>query len=233
MAGMATTVRAAGPPGRVAESSTVPARRLGSARWRDPRLAIGVVLVAASVVLGVRVVDAADDTVAVWSLRSDLPAGTAVTATDLTITRLHFADADEAALYLSAEETLPSGVVLAHDVRAGELLAVSTLRSPSTASAELPLAVPDGSLPSDLGPGDRVDVWVAPDPAAAATADAGKAVKVLSAVTVVSLDAADSALGGGDATRVLLALDESAVAGLDETIAALASGSPVLVRLGG
>lgn len=230
---MATTVGAAGARGRVAESSIpVLARRLGSARWRDPRLAIGIVLVSASVVLGARVVDAADDTVALWSLRSDLPAGAAVTSTDVALTRLHFADSAEADLYLSADKVLPAGVVLAHEVRAGELLAVSTLRSPSAAFAELPLAVADGSLPADLGTGDLVDVWIAP-PDPTGTGTVGKAVRALSGVTVVSLDAADSALGGGGATRVLIALDESAAAGLDDTLAQLAYGSPVLVRLGG
>ncbi len=228
---MATTVGAARSRGRVADTSTVPARRLTSARWRDPRLAFGILLVAASVVLGVRVVDAADDTVAVWSLRTDLPAGTALSGEDVTVTRVHFASGSEAALYLSADGPLPSGVVLAHDVRAGELLAASTLRAPSAAVAELPLSVPDGSLPADLAAGDRVDVWVAPEVTGAEAVS--KAVRVLTGVSVVSLDAADSALAGGDATRVLIALDESAVAALDDTLAQLAAGSPVLVRLGG
>ena len=35
--------------------------------WRDPRLWIGVVLVAASVVAGARLLAAADDTVQVWA----------------------------------------------------------------------------------------------------------------------------------------------------------------------
>ncbi len=231
MSGMATTAAAAGQSGRAGGLGTVPARRLVSARWRDPRLAVGVVLVAASVVLGVRVVSAADDTVAVWSLRSDLPAGAAVTTADVTVTRLHFGDGNDAALYVSADETLPAGVVLAHDVSAGELLPLSSLRSPTAAAAELPLAVPNGALPSDLGPGDRVDVWVAPD--VASTGETGRAVRVLSGVGIVSLDAADTALGGGDATRVLIALDESAASQLDGTLARLAAGTPVLVRLGG
>ena len=51
----------------IAEAAPAPAvRRLRSSRWRDPRLAVGVVLVAASVVVGARVLAAADDTVAVW-----------------------------------------------------------------------------------------------------------------------------------------------------------------------
>jgi len=219
-----------------APSGAVTARRLGAARWRDPRLAIGIVLVAASVVLGVRVVDAADDTVAVWSLRADAPAGTELSAADLVPARVHFASAEDAQLYLPAAEPVPADVVLGHDVAAGELLPVSALQPPSIPSAELPLAVPNGSLPADLAPGERVDVWVAPDPSSVGAGrggGTGRAVRVLSGVSVVSLETADTALGGGDATRVLVALDDAAAASLDVTLARLATGSPVLVRLGG
>ena len=229
---MATTVGAAAARNSAASTaSAAPARRLQSARWRDPRFAMGVVLVAASVVLGARVIAAADDTVGVWSVRSDMSAGTVLTTADVAPTRVHFTSAEAASRYLLADEPLPGDVVLAHDVRAGELLADSALVPPAAAAAELPLAVPDGSLPADLAPGDVVDVWVTPDEGGAA--GAGKAARVLSAVTVVSLDTADTALGGGDATRVLIALDESAAAGLDDSLAALAGGLPVLVRLGG
>ena len=226
---MATTVGAAARSS--AASSPVPARRLSSARWRDPRLAIGVVLVATSVVLGARVIAAADDTVAVWSLRSDATAGTTLTTADLSPTRLHFADADDAGHYLPADQPPPPDLVLAHDVRAGELLPASALVPPTAAVAELPLAVPDGSLPADLAQGDRVDVWVTPEVTGAAAPD--EAVRVLSGVTVLSLDTADTALGGGDATRVLIGLDDEAAAALDVTLARLATGLPVLVRVTG
>lgn len=46
-------------------SSTTPppATRTGTPGWRDPRLWIGVLVVAASVVLGARIVGGSDDTV--------------------------------------------------------------------------------------------------------------------------------------------------------------------------
>ena len=43
--------------------------------WRNPRLLLGLVLVAGSVVLGARLLAAADDTVGVWAVARDLPAG--------------------------------------------------------------------------------------------------------------------------------------------------------------
>lgn len=219
-------------PGVGRRESTVTARRLGLTRWRDPRLAVGIVLMSASVILGVRVVDAADDTVPVWSLQEDMPAGSPLSASQLTERNVHFDGGDDAGLYLSADVEPPGGMVLDHDVNAGELLAVSSLRlGTDTSAAELPLAVATGSLPADLAPGDRVDVWVTPDPAG--SGPPSDATEVLSDVSVVSLDTSSAALGVGDATRILIALDNAAVADLGETLSRLSTGHVVLVRESG
>jgi len=187
---------------------------------------------AASVILGVRVVDAADDTVPVWSFQEDLPAGSPLTASQLTVRNVHFDGGDDAGLYLSADAAPPGGMVLGHDVNAGELLSVSSLRlGTDTSAAELPLAVATGSLPADLAPGDLVDVWVTPDPAGSGPRSG--ATEVLSDVSVVSLDTSSAALGAGDATRILIALDDAAVAGLSDTLSRLSTGQVVLVRESG
>src|SRR5262245_31006559 len=138
-------------------------RRLRSSRWRDPRLAVGVVLVAASVVVGARVIAAADDTVPVWSLRNDVPAGSELTADDVTISRVHFDEAGAAGRYFDGDEPIPDELVVDHDLLAGELLARSALVEPeSEATSALPLSLGDGFYPPDLESGDRVSVWVAP-----------------------------------------------------------------------
>jgi hypothetical protein len=53
----------------VTTDTGTPALRVRRPGWRDPRLWIGVVLVAGSVVAGARLLAAADDTVQVWSPR--------------------------------------------------------------------------------------------------------------------------------------------------------------------
>ena len=59
---------AASASGGLPTASDVPAALRGQRpAWRDPRLWIGIVLVAASVVVGARVLAAADDTVQVWA----------------------------------------------------------------------------------------------------------------------------------------------------------------------
>src|SRR3954447_17822468 len=90
--------------------------------WRDPRLAVGLVLVCLSVLLGARLFATADDTVAVLAARNPLVAGQQVSAADLTTVRVRFGSAQAADLYLPADAALPEGTVLRRDVGAGELL---------------------------------------------------------------------------------------------------------------
>ncbi|HRK48490.1 MAG TPA: hypothetical protein PK324_22875, partial [Nocardioides sp.] len=65
------------PPPGVDVPSAVRGHRSG---WRDPRLWVGVVLVAVSVVVGSRTLAAADDTVQVWAAAADLGVGQRVEA---------------------------------------------------------------------------------------------------------------------------------------------------------
>src|SRR4051812_29815423 len=58
-------------------------RRVRPPRWLDLRLVLGVLLVLGSVLLGARVVTAADATVPVWSAAGNLAAGTVLSDDDL------------------------------------------------------------------------------------------------------------------------------------------------------
>src|SRR6476469_1490712 len=74
-------------PSKPAAAADVPAgrtpRRVRPPRWLDLRLVLGVLLVLGSVLLGARVVGAADATVPVWAVTGDLAAGTRLDASDL------------------------------------------------------------------------------------------------------------------------------------------------------
>jgi Flp pilus assembly protein CpaB len=224
--GAATSSRQSGS----AEAGPAPAaRRLGSSRWRDPRLAVGVVLIAGSVVLGARVVAAADDTIPVWSLRDDVTAGAELTAEDVTVSHVHFDEADAADRYFDGDESIPDGLVVDHDLAEGELLARSALVEPDARSIdELPLPVADGFYPTDLASGDRVDVWVAPSDG---TDRDPRASLVLADVSVLQIDTGSSSIGGGASTVVLVGLEPDAAGALDEALAAITNGSVFLVRV--
>jgi hypothetical protein len=184
-------VHAAGP---------VAAQRLSSSRWRQPRLVLGVLLVAVAMVLGARVFAALDDSVLVWRVESPARAGSPVGDLDVRAVAVRFDDADTEAAYLSADQPVPTTGAVARPLTAGQLLAVAdVVPADSRTAAQLPLDVPVGSLPLDLAVGDRVDVWVVPGLANADGAAVtpgqpvpAEAVRVLQDVAVIGQLAAGS-----------------------------------------
>ncbi len=140
-------------------------RRIRPPRWLDLRLLLGVLLVLGSVLLGARVVGAADATVPVWAVTGDLAAGTRLAADDLRAVDVRLGDAADA--YLSTS-TRPEGRTLSSAVRAGELLPRAALEE-TTELVQLALPVQSGYVPPGLDRGQLVDVYAVADPAAGAT----------------------------------------------------------------
>jgi hypothetical protein len=126
---------------------------------------LGVLLVLGSVLLGARVVSAADATVPVWAAADDLAPGTELTADDLVAVDVRLDATADA--YLSTG-TRPEGRVLARAVRAGELVPRSVLEE-SADQVQLALPVQAGYVPPGLDRGQLVDVYAVADPAAGAT----------------------------------------------------------------
>src|SRR4051795_5288979 len=138
-----------------------PALRGHRPAWRDPRLWIGIVLVAASVVVGARVFAAADDTVQVWTAAGDLGAGQRVEADDLVAQRVRFADRDALAGYFTVDDELPADLELTRSVGKGELLPRAAVGTPDdTGLVEVPIAVEPELVPPNVERGDVVDVYV-------------------------------------------------------------------------
>lgn len=206
-----------------------PARRLSRPSWRDPRLVVGVVIVAASVLLGAQLFATADDTVTVWSARTDLAEGAAVTAGDLERSQVRFASAALAGRYLSADDRL-AGMVLLRDVAAGELLPRAALGSGTAQPlAELPIALASNAVPAGLRPGELVDVWVTPP---AESGEDRRAVRVLPQVRVVAVPDDSSALGPSSTRQVVVGVPGEDDQLLARALAQLADGTAVLVRRG-
>ena len=185
-----TAVRTAGPPMAPPEGLPGPTpRRVRPPRWLDLRLVLGVLLVLGSVLLGARVVSAADATVPVWAARADLAPGTQLSADDLVAVEVRLDAAAE--LYLSTS-TRPEGEVLARAVREGELLPFSALEEPAE-HVQLALPVPAGYVPPGLRAGELIDVYAVADPGAGAVGIAdGRVTLVVRNATVQDV------LGGSD-----------------------------------
>lgn len=134
--------------------------RLRRPGWRDPRLVLGLVLVAASVALGSWAVSAAGRTVAVYAAAGPLTPGQALDARDLRTVEVRLgAGSGE---YFLAGELLPDDLVALRVVGDGELVP----RSAVGAAKELAVravAVPvTGTLSDRVTDGALVDVWFVP-----------------------------------------------------------------------
>lgn len=204
---------------------TVPAQRLRKPSWRDPRLAIGLVLVLLSVVLGSVVVTAADETQPAFAAARALAPGDAIGPDDVRVVQVKVDDLTRT--YLSAGEPLPEGAVVTRSVGEGELVPRGAVGDVD-AVAVRPVGVPfDGPLPRGLGKGAVVDVWVAaPNPERAGTFLRPE--PLVEGAVVSEVSESGGALGAGGATtvQVLVTADQ-----LPEVLGAIANGAAVSLVL--
>jgi hypothetical protein len=214
-----------------------PALRARRPSWRDPRLAVGLLLVFVSVLVGARVLATSDDTVAVLAARDTLVAGQRITAADLTEVRLRFTSDQDADRYLSSDQPLPDGAVLLRPVGPGELVPRTAVSTDAEGLVELPLAVDPGRVPASVRAGSLVDVWVTPgdaplgepEGAAAGGADSGDGTeRLLGAVPVLSVSRT-SGLGSGGLKQVVVGVPAAEEGAVRRVVAKL-QGSLLLVR---
>ena len=126
--------------------------------WKDPRMAGGVVLVAAAVALGAWAVDAAADTTRVYVLSQDVAPGADLAADGvLTVVEAHpGTDA-----YVEAGH-LPDGAVATRSMRKGELLATAAVNSGHEQALRPVVLNVASNLPASTRVGDYVDLWIVP-----------------------------------------------------------------------
>ncbi|GED09775.1 hypothetical protein [Cellulosimicrobium cellulans] len=215
-----------------------PAARLRRPGWKDPRLLVGVVVVALSVALGSWAVSTASRTVTVYAAGAALTPGTTVTAADLRAVEVRLGS--QADRYLLVADGLPDEAVVLRTVAAGELVPASAL------GAAADLAVRAVAVPVTTGLSERivagaaVDVWYVPEaPASTAGAAPGTAAGdeppqpalLVEGVTVAQVDEGEGTLvvGGPTTVHLLVSVDDlpavlAAVAG-DGTIALVPVGA--------
>ena len=215
---VASTSASSGAPGPLTPPAAVRAQQPG---WRDPRLWIGVAIVAVSVLVGARVLAGSDDTVAVWAAVGDVGAGDQVSVDDLVARQVRFADDTELAHYLRVDDDLPADARFLRSVGAGELVPGSALGGREDASTvEISLEVDPAQVPTGVAAGSTVDVYVLGRGASTpgrgdggADDPADESEPALAQVSVV-----DAPLGGdtfvqAGGRQLVLAVDEDDVAG--------------------
>lgn len=191
--------------GKTVTSTPPVATRVTRAGWRDPRLWIGLLIVAGSVVLGARLLAAADDAVPVWAVVDDHGVGAPIGADDVVAVRVRFADDAELDRYLPADDPLPADIVLSRGIGGGELLpraAIDTAQDVGT--VEVPVDLEPGRVPPTVDAGSVVDVWVGGGRDAGAEPD-------LLHVTVVAAPPVEESFAVTGTRQLVLAVDPADV----------------------
>lgn len=200
------------------------APRLRRPTWRDPRLVIGIVLVAIAVALGSWVVSHADRTAPVYVAAGTLTPGEPVDESALRVADVNLGA--EAGRYLSAHEAVPDGQVALRVVAEGELVAASAVGDASTVSVRS-VAVPVGSgLSERIREGAVVDLWFVPAAEQGAAEASGEPEQIVAGVVVEQVDASEGGLVVTDhgTLHVLVGADD-----LPAVLTALAADGSVTV----
>lgn len=127
--------------------------------WMDPRLAIGVVLVLASLAGVWLVVQQSSRTEAAWSATRTLLPGETVAAGDVQQVAVRMPQSE--ARYLDGSVD-PLGLVVAATVGEGEVLPLRAVGQAASADRAAVVIDVDGALPRAIRAGALVDVWTAP-----------------------------------------------------------------------
>ncbi|YAL82492.1 hypothetical protein ACMYYO_11220 [Dermacoccaceae bacterium W4C1] len=196
-----------------AESLPKPkAQRLQRPSWRDARLLIGIMLIAAAALGGTAVVRSLDDSVEVYRAKTALVPGKQLSAADLESVRVRIDGSDGG--YLSAARKLPSARVL-REVRAGELVPSSAVGSPQKVGVKAVAIEVESSLAQALVVGSTVDLWVSSRQGQAGSSDYATPVRmVLRAVVSRVPSSSSSGFGspGSSGSSVHVLIPDSRVA---------------------
>ncbi|MHB1491972.1 MAG: hypothetical protein ACYCTH_15950 [Cellulomonas sp.] len=209
------------------------ASRLRRPSWRDPRLMVGIVLVASSVALGSWLVGEAQATTGVYVARSTLVPGETIRTDQLVVVQARL-DAAQAARYLAAGADLPVDAVALRVVASGELLPRDALGATAEVDVRpVPISL-DTEPAAGVVAGSLVDLWSVPPQASAsgATDGAGRATSTPAllaerlTVAQVARPSGSFAVGGRTVVHVLVPVTD-----LPDVLAALSGDGTMHVML--
>jgi len=181
--------------------------------WFDPRLAIGIVLIAASVAGVFGIVSTADASVQVLAARDDLAPGDRIDDDDLIATSARLADVD---LYLLPGDVPDEGLIVTTAVGEGELVALSAVGDTAGSRLASVVVTINGQLPASVGPGSTVDLWAARKQESSSF---GAPSVIVSGATVVRIIESEGLVASGDVTTLELLVPRLRVARVLEAVA--------------
>lgn len=192
--------------------SASPARRRRF--WFDPRFAIGVLLVVASVGGVLAIVSSADASTRVYSARGPIAPGDRIEASDLIAVSVRIELSSD--LYLAPGDVPAEGLVVVRSIGEGELVPVSSVGSAAGLRLTSVVVTLNGQLPASVGPGTIVDLWAA---SREESTSYGPPSVIVSGATVVRQVESEALVASGDSSSLELLVPRSKIARVLEAIA--------------
>ena len=138
-------------------SKTEQRERTPRSFWFDPRFAIGIVLVVASVAGVLVVVSTADKTSTVYAARSVLSVGDRINQDDLVEQSVRLGTVTDR--YLDADAMPSDGLIVTRTIAEGELVPTSAVGSEAGERVASVVITVNSQLPRTVDAGAVVDVW--------------------------------------------------------------------------
>lgn len=182
--------------------------------WLDPRLVVGLVLIAASVAGVLGIVSSADSSVQVLAARGALAPGDRIDAGDLVATSVRLVSVDS--LYLVPGDVPADGLIVTRAVGAGELVpstAVGAMAGIGLASVVVTI---NGQLPGSIDSGVTADLWASRHDGSNSF---GPPTVVVSGATVVRVIESEGLVTSGDSTTLEILVPRMRVARVLEALA--------------
>lgn len=182
--------------------------------WFDPRLAIGFVLIAASVAGVLGIVSSADASVSVLTARDALAPGDRIDENDLIATSVRLSGAGE--LYLVPGDVPDEGLVVTKAVAEGELVPTSAVGSKAGTRFASVVVTINGQLPASVQTGATVDLWAARK---GEVNSFGAPAVIVSGATVVRVIEDEGLVASGEATTLEILVPRARIARVLEAVA--------------
>ncbi len=194
--------------------NTVHKERSPKSFWFDPRLAIGVGLVIASVIGVFAVVTSSDNSVLVYSASSTLNPGDRVYSKDFDVASVQLGQTS--GRYLSQADVPTEGLLVTRSVSAGELVPASAVGSASSIRVASVVVRVSGELSHSIAPGTVIDVW-----SAAVTDDRqfGPPAVLVGSATVVQIPESKGLIADGRGHVVEILVPRDRIARVLEAVA--------------
>lgn len=125
--------------------------------WRDPRLIAGLALIALSIAGVTSLVSHARSGIQIYQVTQDLAAGQQLNASNTTVVNAR----PESDAYVRATEDVTHFVTV-HPLRAGELLAQSSVSTHDDLNIRSIVITVDDGLPESVKPGHNLEIWFVP-----------------------------------------------------------------------